>query len=493
MMPRPAQARPVFALLTLCSAFVSAAAVAPPATTSTLSAGFRLRSADFPTPMMSRMAEHPVNRDIYAIGMFSPLFRVDVHGSELTPQPVADVRALGLTFNAFASGIDFDADGNVYVCSHNGQILKGHYDANSDDFSTWTLIRNLETEIPVIGEHGFGGIAIDRKAGTLYLNSGSIVSGSDPANPEPDYGINASILSLSLDGTSMTVFARGIRNHFGLAVRDSDGRLFGVENASDCDYAEEFNMVLPDSHQGFPYRSASDRSGSDAGLYPSCDTTAPANLTFTAAWGNLGPDGIPAEGDPGYVDGGVYFGFHPHSTPTGIDFYEPSEMDADANLFPADYHGRAFVTRFGTIRPDNSPAGFDLLTLGLREQDRMFFTNAFLTDLANPLDVVCASSGNVYVLEFPGRLLEISYSAPASTPVSHLARQQKLHVTSEGTGYQVLQYRYSNGHSWVSPFQTESAPVPYYPITGEFIGLFHYDYATGRFSQAIYELSDWLN
>ena len=120
-----------------------------------------------------------------------------------------------------------------------------------------------------------------------------------------------------------------------ITVRSSDGALFGVDNATNCDSAEEFNRLLPGRHYGHPFRMASDRSRSDMGLFD-CEEPDPADgTTYTAAWGNLGPDARPAPGEPGYLDGGTYYGFTPHSAPTGLDFYEPAAMDPQAIRFPA--------------------------------------------------------------------------------------------------------------------------------------------------------------
>jgi hypothetical protein len=72
---------------------------------------------------------------------------------------------------------------------------------------------------------------------------------------------------------------------------------------------------------------------------------------MTPSWANYGPYAKPSSGQPGYVDGMVYYGFDPHSSPDGLDFYEPVNMDPEAILFPEEFHGRAFVARFGELGP----------------------------------------------------------------------------------------------------------------------------------------------
>lgn len=160
------------------------------------------------------------------------------------------------------------------------------------------------------------------------------------------------------------------------------------------------------------------------------------------------------------------------------------------------------MTRFGPSLPGVADVGYDLLSLQLHEESRTFTCHTFLTGLARPTDVKVAGSGRVYLLEYDqtrtgylsgsgeGRLLEITY-APRPAPATQLAASQHLRVAGNG-GFQTLYYRYSNGQTWVSPWQPAPGTVSYPPVGSEFIGLYHYDYTAGRFSRGLYQMKEQL-
>lgn len=393
---------------------LEARAVAPPGTRDAAPPGFAMRKAEFPVTGVSRMAEHPATGHIYAVQDIGAtadgagLYRVDPAVDPMQAELVVGIGTLGIPFGSipsnWASGVAFDADGNAYLLSQNGCILKGTWNAQGDTFA-WSSHVALDL-VPEVGNHGVGGIAIDDASGHIYVNSGAIVHGTGNVNPEPDLpaGLNTRIVRMNLDGSGVEAFCRGVRNSYGIALR-SDGSLFGVDNSTDCPTAEEFNLLEEGNHHGHPFRFASDRSGDDdvtdlaASGYVCGQTPVPAG-DYTAAFANYGPSGMPAVNQRGYVDGGAYFGFHPNSAPTGLAFYEPSRMKPDANLFPVEYHGRAFVARFGRQLGSIAHVGFDVLTLRLDEAFGGFACNTFLTGMARPVDVLVASSGNVYVLEY---------------------------------------------------------------------------------------------
>jgi hypothetical protein len=126
----------------------------------------------------------------------------------------------------------------------------------------------------------------------------------------------------------------------------------------------------------------------------------------------------------------VYYGFHPHSSPDGIDFYEPNLMDPAAIKFPVEFYGRAFVARFGDLEPSlPATVGRDVLSLRLDDDHEGFISNTFFDNIGRAIDVLCAHNGKVYILEFttdtsginlPGpnsRIIEIAYTIPGDGPV----------------------------------------------------------------------------
>lgn len=128
----------------------------------------------------------------------------------------------------------------------------------------------------------------------------------------------------------------------------------------------------------------------------------------------------------------MYYGFEPHSSPNGLDFYEPGRMAPEAITFAAEFHGRAFVARFGNLEPVLN-VGFDVITLRLNDADEAITCNRFLVGLGRVNDVLCAYNGRVYVLEYnqetgccwsgwgtPSRLYEIAYTV-AAAPIIQLS------------------------------------------------------------------------
>jgi glucose/arabinose dehydrogenase len=408
--------------------------VPPAATMLSLPAGFAGRTFTFPVSNLTSMAQSPTSRHLYAVSneanaADTRLYRINIAGASITATLVPGLGSLA----DHAQGLTFDPVGNLYVSTQYGKVIKG-IDTNGDPavdaFSFSTIVSMPPLQIGTF--HGVGGVAVGPD-GKLYINSGS----------ESHYGylgdgslevfegrLNARILRCDLDGSNLEEFAAGIRNSFDITFR-LDGKLFGVENGPNvgCDYADEFNMLDIGQHYGFPYKYGNDLSGSDSShmctsVGPSGPPPLPSGLSVTPAWANYGPDGKPGPTGLGYADGGVYYGFNPHSSPDGIDFYEPSLMDPSAIKFPAEFHGRAFVVRFGNLEEVPS-IGYDLLSLRLSDADAGFTCNRFLGSLGRAVDALCAYNGKVYVLEYnpqtfwpgpgwgsPSKLYEIAYTVP---------------------------------------------------------------------------------
>jgi len=428
-------------------------AVPAPTTLASLPSGFALRALVFPVSSLTCLAQSPVSRKIYAVrnnqeGGDSLLYRVDIDGPSLSAVQVADLSAVaglspGLTD---AQGMTFDPAGNVYISTFYGRLVKGvdtDPDPAIDSFSFSQMFDLPDSQIGTF--HGVGGVAVGPD-GFLYINSGS----STHYGPETDTGYNMRILRAPLTATSVTdvqTFCQGIRNSFDITFR-SDGKLFGVENGPNinCDYADEFNLLEGGAHYGFPYVYGSDLSGSDNSITCTSDPPRvgppplPEGLVTRPAWANYGPNAKPAAGERGYANGGEYYGFNPHSSPDGLDFYEPALMDPTAVKFPPEYQGRAFVARFGNLEdfstatnPNPPYVGFDILTLRLDEPNQGFLCNTFLSGMARAIDVLCAYNGKLYVLEYnqqtvypganwgtPSRLYEISYTVP-TLPITGLS------------------------------------------------------------------------
>ena len=381
--------------------------VPPAATPTSLPPGFALRTLTFPFSAMVSMAQSPTSRKIYAIRNNQEsgntiLYRVDVDGPSMTATQVYDLTSILSPGLAEAQGLAFDAAGNIYVSNRLGRIIKG-IDTNPDPaVNAFSFSQMFDLPDPQIGTfHGVGGVAVGAD-GYLYINSGS----ETHYGPEADKGYNMRILRAPLTATSVSqveTFCNGIRNSFDITFR-SDGKLFGVENGpnTDCDYAEEFNLLEAGAHYGFPYVFGSDLSGSDNSITCTSDPPRvgppplPSGLVTRPAWANYGPDAKPGPGQRGYANGQEYYGFDPHSSVDGVDFYEPVLMDPAAIRFPVEFHGRAFVARFGQLtdfstamNPNPTNVGFDMLSLRLDEANQGFVCNRLFGGAGRLIDVLC--------------------------------------------------------------------------------------------------------
>lgn len=75
----------------------------------------------------------------------------------------------------------------------------------------------------------------------------------------------------------------------------------------------------------------------------------------------------------------------------------------------------------------------------------------------------------------------------SAVPASNVSSSQKIRINTAGTGYQELAYNYSLNTATVSPYSATSGSVPYIlPANNQWIGVYHYDYAAGRYNAALY-------
>ncbi len=449
---------------------------------SSLPSGFTGRMLTFPAGQIVAIAQSPVSRSIYAVrnndwGGATLLYRVNTGGLFSVFQ-VADLTASAGVNSV--QGMTFDAAGNLYLSTFFGRVVKG-VDTNADpSVDSFTFSEILQLPQQQIGTlHGVGGLAIGPDE-MLYINSGSESHyGYLPSGLAEVFAgrLNARILRCRLDGAGLEEFCNGIRNSFDIDFR-ADGRLFGVENGPNtgCDYADEFNLLEQGRHYGFPYRYGSDLSGSDSSI--ACQNPGggnvsgppplPAGITPVPAWANYGPDGKPGPGEIGEQDGiaDIYGGFHPHSSPDGLTFYEPARMDPAAIKFPPEFHGRAFVARLGQAETGIPDVGFDVLSMRLDDAGSGFLCNRFLTGTGRCIGVLAAYNARLYVLEFSqdtggagfsgnSRLHEVSYTI-ATTPVIALSRTWITRTMTSGGSLSDDTFTVANGgagtlHYSVSP------------------------------------------
>jgi glucose/arabinose dehydrogenase len=272
-------------------------------------------------------------------------------------------------------------DGRVYVAQANGAILaigtngpttiasgfstplglawNGHtlYVSSTGEVSTLTPAngyrsfrrRVIISGLPT-GRHQNDELTFHN--GWMYLGVGSTCN----ACVETD-ARSATIMRFHFDGSHPQVYARGLRNPFGLAIRPATGQLYATDNGRD-DYddqvPDELNLIVQAGRYG----------------WPSC-------------WGNGGGSGCRGTIAPVAL-------FEPHSSADGIVFYA-------GHTFPRRYQGDAFVAEWG-----DSVNG---LGTGHRVKDVHFAgkhvtVSDFATGLGNPLAVAVAPDSSLMVADY---------------------------------------------------------------------------------------------
>lgn len=223
-------------------------------------------------------------------------------------------------------------------------------------------------------------------------------------------------LNPAIDHPQLEVYARGVRNAYGFCWNDR-GEMLATENGPDADAPEELNLIERGKHYGFPYQFA---DWTNKAYAHSPDP--PPGLKFTLPIANLGP--------AGGFGGRPIFTFDPHSGPDGIAF-----LGQD---FPPSYRGTFVIARFGNfIRTPKDNVGFDLLNVRLekvRSGTYAAHVTTMLAPLARPIDVHASGTGKIYICEYsrptnnqqsysmPGRILELSVSAPKTTALRKIER-----------------------------------------------------------------------
>jgi hypothetical protein len=156
-------------------------------------------------------------------------------------------------------------------------------------------------------------------------------------------------------------------------------------------------------------------------------------------------------------------------------------MDPAAIKFPPEFHGRAFVARFGQLETGVADVGRDVLSMRLDDANEGLVVNRFLRNMGRAIDVLCAYNGKLYIVEFSqdttgflpwppsteSRLHEISYTIPLDVPniqlnpttithnvgVNATLPDEPFTVTNNGGGE--LVYTVSDNATWLSVSPTD--------------------------------------
>ena len=198
---------------------------------------------------------------------------------------------------------------------------------------------------------GWGYVGVGAKA-----DHGEILGTNDPAELEP---YEAGILRFSPDGRTVEKYADGLRNPYGLAI-DSQNQLYANDNGPDYGPPDEFHVIVPGGHHGYPYYDCSVCFPRPAGL-----TSVPTNFEYA-----------------------------PHSSPTGMVAYL-------ANQFPNAYNN-VFSTLWSAF-----PEAQRIVRHGPNGQG----AETFATGFAAPIAVTVGPDGSLYVADWAtGIIFRIWYS-----------------------------------------------------------------------------------
>ncbi len=239
----------------------------------------------------------------------------------------------------------------------------------------------INDDFPNHQSHGWKFLAIGPD-NRLYVNVGA------PCNicvPPPE---NAQIRAISLDGKSVEVVARGIRQVVGMDFHPQSKILYFTENQRDWlsedAPQDKLNRLLHPGkdHFGFPYCDGGDIDDPIYGWGHSCGE-------FTKPIAQLGP----------------------HSAPLGMRFYT-------GHMFPTKYQNAIFIARHGSWNKTNKIGG-DVVVAYLNKDGTVKSWEPFITGFlqnnqysGRPVDVQPLQDGSLLVSDdYAGAVYRITYGS----------------------------------------------------------------------------------
>jgi glucose/arabinose dehydrogenase len=233
-------------------------------------------------------------------------------------------------------------------------------------------------------------LVVDPKTGGLFVGVGS--SGNIGVEPEP----KASIQRFDADGTNQTTFASGTRNPTALAFHPQTGELWAVVQERDGlgDHLPSDYMirVREGGFYGWPYAYI--------GKHPQ------------PGFANRAPEKVEESITPDLL-------FEAHSSVLDLVFY-------DADQFPADYHGHAFVALKGSWNR-SEPTGYKVVRVPFKDGKPEGYYENFITGFwasgerraevwGRPAALAVAKDGSLLVADDTGGTIwRVTYTGVQST------------------------------------------------------------------------------
>lgn len=409
-----------------------------------------------------RIAQNPLSKKVYVLLGDGSLRELSLTTLTTTPAVSAGTILSQLpagTFFTSVQGLAFGPEGNAYLVANEdhgstnvGLVIKGVANATASDW-TWSVLARSDP-YPDSGtfDHHWNGIVVTADGNEAYVASGSRTDHGEVQDAGGAYpGLREAPLTAAIfrlytraqntirlpnDDWAIrsSEFARGIRNTFDMAYAP-DGKLFGVDNGPDADYADELNWLQLFGHYGFPWRLGAEDNATqfpsydpalDRRLRPGYAGTAhyyndpafpprPSSLTDPIL--NRGPAADlfrnPQTGaiEDASASGRTLSTFTGHRSPLGLAF------DVEGRLCGPLRRG-GFLLSFGAAvapTPTNGmfpDVGRDLLALEMLPagQSVQLRTRKLVSGFASPIDSVLIGN-KLYVLEYGGasRVYELSF------------------------------------------------------------------------------------
>lgn len=234
---------------------------------------------------------------------------------------------------------------NKLYVSSTGQVWRLAPSSHYRSFRRRLIVNGLPT-----GRHQNDGMAF--RGIWMYLGVGSTCDACHESDPR-----SATIMRFRDDGTHPQIFARGLRNPYGLAVRPGTKQLYATDNGRD-DFGnsvpDELNRILHNGNYG----------------WPSC-------------WGDHQGSHCRGTIEPVAL-------FEPHASADGLVFYS-------AKTFPRRYRGDAFVAEYGDTV---NSLGTGHIVKVVRFHGRSASVSTFATGFDNPLAVVVSPNGSLLVADW---------------------------------------------------------------------------------------------
>ena len=273
-------------------------------------------------------------------------------------------------------GIDY-YDGWFYIAQESRVIR-----VRDDDGDLVADEESLEIIIDALPTGGHYTRTVKIHDGELYLSIGSSCNVCYESNK-----MRAAISKSELDGSNLSVFAKGLRNSVGLAFHPLTGELYATENGRDWlgdDLPpDEINLI---------------KEGGDYG-WPSCY----GKNVYDTDFNNSEYIGNPCNDSakvPSFVN------LQAHSAPLGLAFYH-------GESFPQEYQGDLFVCLHGSWNRQE-PTGYKVVSIDMDTREVTDFATGWLGAASisgRPVDVIVADDGSLFVSDDnAGKIYRIYYA-----------------------------------------------------------------------------------